>query len=269
MWVRGSLVNTGTKDISPSMTERPISLGLPAGSNWLSASVVTASQSVKASVRISEPGIITFDSGLLRRNEFIRFQGVAELAIPLPALSAAGSLEEALKNSMRFNHRIEDTDPVESFDLWPEKGISKRFLAYLGMVTAGVIFLITLAVSTPRLGFFNTLACDLRIENNKSTRVIVREMLTDSVRVRALEGSFSARMTTAEFFSKCSGNPTVVRDRSRTVAAFAATSLVYVLLPSVLICFRLRDYLTNRKLRRLLGLEKVKSVSAPGESLAL
>src|SRR5260370_36557833 len=36
--IKGSLVNTGTKDISPSMIERPISLGLPAGSNWLSAS---------------------------------------------------------------------------------------------------------------------------------------------------------------------------------------------------------------------------------------
>ncbi len=268
--IRGSLVNTGTKDISPSMIERPISLGLPTGSNWLSASVVTASQNVKASVRVSEPCVITFDNGLLRRNEFIRFQAVAELAVPHSpsGRSVTGSPEESLKNSMKFDHRIEDTDSVKSFELWPTKGFGRRFGLYFTMVGAGLFVMILMGIAAPKLAFFNAIACDFAVGDSKPMRVIVRDMRTDSVNVRALEGKFAATMTPAEFFARCRGNPMIVRDRTFTVAVIVATSLIYILLPSILICLRLRDYWTNRKLRQLLGLDSTQSVRAPGEAHA-
>src|SRR5208283_925503 len=47
--IRGALVNTGRKDISSSMIDKPITLALPSGSHFLSASVISASSDVKAS----------------------------------------------------------------------------------------------------------------------------------------------------------------------------------------------------------------------------
>jgi len=117
--LRGSFVNTGTKDISPSMTEGSLTLSLPEGSKWLSASVMSCSPHVKASLSVPYPNAIVLASGLLRCKEFIRFQALAELVTPEASAgpSVADSVERQLERSLRFEHRIQDTRRVRSVEL--------------------------------------------------------------------------------------------------------------------------------------------------------
>ncbi len=164
--IKGSLVNTGKKDISPAMIEKPIAVSLPKGSKWLNVKVVSASRDVKASLNIDQPSSMVLTSGLLRRNEFIRFQAMAELAPPErgPSQPDAISLEDRLESSMKFDHRIEGTRAVRSLELQGTERSSRRLKLYLGalacVLAAGVIFAVW--------GIPSTFVYRLQVRNNET-----------------------------------------------------------------------------------------------------
>jgi len=254
--IRGSFVNTGTKDISPSMIEGPLTLSLPAGCKWLSASVIATSPDVKASLDVQNLNAAVLTSGLLRCKEFIRFQALADMALPeaTPGRSVAGSLEERLEGSLSFEHRIEDTRPVRRVDLQASKRLKEvwRESAFWGvmLLTAVVTMGIVRAVVGPPKRF----AYDLQIGNNQVARVLVHPSANGSVRAESIDGGFKATMALDEFFSRCKGRPVIVDDRfgfHLILAFFLSFTLAWLLLSTFLV----RDYFANKRIRRLLALD--------------
>ncbi len=255
--IRGSFVNTGTKDISPSMIEGPLTLSLPAGSKWLSASVIATSPDVRASLDVQNLNAAVLTSGLLRCKEFIRFQALAEMALPeaTPGRSVAGSLEERLEGSLSFEHRIEDTRPVRSLELQETKHLSKQLKRYLLLPVAGLAVAAALGVVFVLMGWPNRFVYDLKTGNNQPMPVTVEPRRGGLVRVESLDGKLKATMALDEFFSKSREHPVIVEDKSAVVGAVIALAVTYVLLPSLLAGVRFREYWVDKKLRRLLALD--------------
>jgi hypothetical protein len=110
--LKGYLVNTGSKDITPEMVAEPIRIKLPEGYRWLTAKIVESSPSVQASVGILDKTHLSFDMGMFRCDEYIRFECVSESPIHGEAgLSQINAATNFLK-SMKFAHRIADTAPI-------------------------------------------------------------------------------------------------------------------------------------------------------------
>ena len=255
--VRGALLNTGTKDISPSMIERPITLGLPVGSNWLSATVIEASQDVKARVQLSDPNAITFDTGLFRRNEFIRFQALAQLGNGVQTVEEAvlGHLEDRLKRSIFFDHRIQDTNTIKTLELRAPRTFRRRLRRYLLFTITGTLLVVAMTLSASFLGLWNKLAYDVQLGNGEITRVTVVRLRADSISVRSLDGKYKSTMTIGRFFSLCRGNPLVVRDSKEAAWMIGSTLFFYVFVPCLLIGLQMKSYFREKKLGGLLGVD--------------
>jgi len=110
--LKGYLVNTGSKDITPEMVVEPIRITLPGGYRWLTAKIVESSPSVHASASILDQTHLSFEMGMFRCDEYIRFECVSESPIHGKAgLSQINAATNFLK-SMKFAHRIADTAPI-------------------------------------------------------------------------------------------------------------------------------------------------------------
>ena len=107
--LKGSFLNTGSKDISESMVVEKVSISLPQNFRWLAAKIVSTSPKVHAQVSISDRSLI-FETGLFRCQEHIRFETLAEVPIKNSADNKRGeSIEERLNKVLRISHRITDT----------------------------------------------------------------------------------------------------------------------------------------------------------------
>jgi hypothetical protein len=117
--LKGALINTGSKDITESMVEERLSFSLPHRFKWLEAKVIKHSKGGKGRIDKS-PQRLEFPLGLFRRNEFIRFEAIAE--VPTNGVNSSQSakhLKSALLDSLRISHRIADTQAIVAADLPP------------------------------------------------------------------------------------------------------------------------------------------------------
>jgi len=254
--IRGALVNTGRKDISSSMIDKPITLALPSGSHFLSASVISASSDVKASLAMPNANEIVLTNGLLRCNEFVRFQALAELAPQDQAVgkAGAGSLEERLEKFLKFEHRIEDTRAVRRVELRATKRLGSRVQFYILLLVLGTISSVGVIFLSGPLGLSKRFAYDLQIGTNQTARVTARAR-GESVRVSSLDGTYAATLPIAEFNSRLLKPPVIVEDRS-WLSFLAFLIVLYVLVPGLVVSLALRNHFANKKLARLLGLDR-------------
>ena len=102
--LKGAFLNTGRKDITKEMVEGRLRLELPDKFKWLQAKVVSSSPSVQAQIE-QEPQTLTFDMGLFRCREFVRFECLAE--VPMADDGTA-----CLLKKLEVTHRIADTQKV-------------------------------------------------------------------------------------------------------------------------------------------------------------
>jgi hypothetical protein len=224
----------------------------------LSASVISASKNVKASLDVPNLNAIILTNGLLRCNEFIRLQALAELA-PLyhgPNQSVADSVEGRLEKSLKFEHRIEDTRSVRTVELRDTNVLLKGLKIDIVMSVAAILMGVSAIGLLSLLGMWNKLAYDFQVGNNQLMRVTVEGMGTDWVEAKSLDGKFRTTMGVDEFFSKCRNHPVIIQDHLRRILMLAVIIFVCAFLPSLSLTSGLREYWVNKKFRRLLALEE-------------
>jgi len=73
--LKGFLVNTGRKDITREMVEKPLGFELEEGYRWLEVSARSSSEAEERA-KILDPKTVVFTLGLLRCNEFLKFEGL-------------------------------------------------------------------------------------------------------------------------------------------------------------------------------------------------
>jgi hypothetical protein len=123
--LRGYLVNTGAKDITPDMVAEPVQFGLGEGYTWLEATG-KASFDEAEHVKIKDAKVVELSLGLFRQNDFIKFEGLIEFA---EGKNWGGQ--------MWTDHRIADTANIR-WDLLRQKPRSKRWFMYYEALPIGV-----------------------------------------------------------------------------------------------------------------------------------
>jgi hypothetical protein len=101
------------------MIEMPITMTLPSGYRWLTAKIISSSPDVKADLYQENKQNIIIKSGLLRCNENIRLQALAEVS-PLSSTEKGikhKSMSSRLEEAIRFSHRIANTRKIEKKEI--------------------------------------------------------------------------------------------------------------------------------------------------------
>ena len=153
--VRASFINTGKKDISADMIETPLTLTLGEGGKWIEAEVTSASENTTAEIKVIDDHKIQVLSGLLRRDEYIRFQALVEVSADEKdsKIAKKGLIEQFVEENLEITHRIQDTQKVGKIELKPDAALSKKFRRFLVFPVAGVVLLIAVIVATLVKGF--------------------------------------------------------------------------------------------------------------------
>jgi hypothetical protein len=252
--LKGSLLNTGSKDISESMVEEKISVSLPEKFRWLTAKVVSTSPKVQAQVEISDRSLV-LETGLFRCSEYVRFEALAEVPTKHPRDNKeAKSIEKRLIKALTINHRIADTQKIKRKDLPPSAYTLKRFKKILigcfALMVVGMLFIASLSFT----GWPGQLHYLILTGDGQTIEVKTKIYADGMMKVRGVQDRTYKETITAEQFFKTPGIvPKVVPDRSfrATMIFFIAT---YIGFPLSILAFIFRGHRKNKKLRQLLSI---------------
>lgn len=132
----GLLVNTGALDITPEMVVSPVRLRLPGDFSWVQSRIVAASPGVEAKTTLHDT-VIELQVGILRRDEFLRLEALAEV----PVQSAGNYAKHpalALASALTFEHRITGTGRIRqreapAWSVGPKKKLAAVIVALMTM----------------------------------------------------------------------------------------------------------------------------------------
>lgn len=108
--LKGYLLNTGSIDIKEQLVEMELSITLPENFKWVDTKIVDSSEGIAPTTKIQSDNGLAFHLGLFRKDEFLRFEALAE--VPSPENKSISSASQ-LMNSLKFKHRIADTKEVK------------------------------------------------------------------------------------------------------------------------------------------------------------
>lgn len=108
----GYLVNDGNVDITPQMTERPLSCELPGSCSWLEFKLTGAAEALSATGNIKSPQTLELNFGLFRRDEAFSFQALA-----LVGAEYAKKKPTALADALHWSHRIAGLGAIKTTTL--------------------------------------------------------------------------------------------------------------------------------------------------------
>jgi hypothetical protein len=112
--LKGYLINTGKKDISREMVEERITLVLKKDYEWVECKVVETSPSLKVSAAILDLCNVSFETGLWKTKEYLKFEALAK--VPVMRSDAEATPVDhptvRLRKALSFKHRIADSTRI-------------------------------------------------------------------------------------------------------------------------------------------------------------
>ena len=214
--LKGSFLNTGSKDITENMVVEKIAMSLPDNCRWVTAKIASASPKVKANVTVAEKKII-FDIGLFRCKEFIRFEALAELSAC--DISIEGKdIEERLIKRLKINHRISDTQKIKERELScqidAKKKLKRTLIKSLPMCLATISMMVGVTIWY-FIGFPGKLR--FSIPEGAENTVVVRAVpcADGTLKIKGVTNkSYKTTMTPEQFFKIQGIQPQVTKDKS-------------------------------------------------------
>jgi len=259
--VKGYIMNTGTKDITPGMIEEPLALKLPEGFRWLDAKVVSSSTSVKAKLDIKDITSAEFDVGLFRVSEHVQFEALAE--VPATESHAGADQKESavrkLKKALTVAHRIADTQKTIAGKLPSPQSFKEFITGFVFMPIFGLALIGFVGFSVLTKGAFGHKELHFLVETESADTVETKiDVARDGMLiVEGVDTALEWRQSATDFFAGCNCKPKVV-ERSSSPFFIYPISLflgVFGLLALIAAVSGWQEYKNTRKVRRLLSLE--------------
>lgn len=107
--VSGYLVNDGNVDISPEMTEMPLTCSLPGTCTWLEFKVTSTATALQVHSTLASPTDVNIGLGLFRRDESFSFQALALLDN-----DHAKKKPTSFADNLKWSHRIASLGAVKT-----------------------------------------------------------------------------------------------------------------------------------------------------------
>jgi hypothetical protein len=246
---KGTLLNSGKKDITPEMVESEIAIELPDGFRWLAAKPITSSSNVKASLAVQST-LLKFTTGLFRCQEYLRFEALAEIPIP----EDSNSIESTLVTGLKPTHRIADTGKIRQVSLPPENFKKRRFrnriIMPCGLLVAGLAITATL--------FLKGLPAELHFvvpqKDGSTVELEAKPRADGTLLIKNKAADINQNVDVTTFFARTDITPKIVPD-PMTKFIIGITLLFYIIIPSGMLFFAYRYQRKWKRLRNQIGLE--------------
>jgi hypothetical protein len=256
--LKGYIMNTGSKDITPDMVEEPLALKLQEGFKWLDAKAIPYKTQVKASLAIKDDTTAEFNFGLFRVDELVKFEALAEVPAGQPELenNKQESAKQKLKDSMHFVHRIADTRKIIASRL-------PLLLPFKGFI---IIFSIVILLCLGCIGFSGFMVSTKGGLGQKELHFIIKTESGDTVEtkidvardgmlvIKGVDSRLERRQSATDFFAGANWEPKVVK-RSVSLPGLCVVSAFFIFL-GVLFLFAAisvwKQYKSSQKLKWLL-----------------
>jgi hypothetical protein len=246
--LKGSFLNTGSKDITESMVEERLTITIPEGYKWLTGKIISSSSNVRAQVQIPDDHRLVFDVGLFRCDEYVRFQVLAEVPLPTEEPTEYNA-SKLLENTLSFSHRIADTQKIEIKTATklgePARVLKVALVSYL-------FFFLLLAggfwfwkQENVKLNYL------MKINDNKTIEVKVDPQADGKLKLKGVNDSYDEIVPAAEFFSKRQWEPKIV---SEPITKYLLLALAFVILDIVLDSYIYIRAKRSKRLRNLIEL---------------
>ena len=209
--LKGSLLNVGSKDISPNMIEEQICISLPEGFRWLAVSIVSTSSQFKSQAKITNEFRILFDLGLFRCREHLNFQAIAEVPASKNSKHSNKGPAEILESAIDFHHRIADTQKIKKQEVQPNDKKSKSFiglctfqvaLCFIGLIVFGVQFWLK--------GLPTDIHYILTLDDAQEVEVKITPRQNGKLEVEGVESDYQETVPIEVFFNNRTWQPTLV-----------------------------------------------------------
>jgi hypothetical protein len=221
----GYLVNDGSIDITPEMTEIPLQLTLPAECELLEIDVTTKAKSLNVTSALKDKKNAEFDLGLFRRGESFSFQALVLLDEEHSSLKKNEQLDD-----IKWSHRIANLGKVNNTHLPSHDGKSKTKIwtrRAIGSV-GGVIYLvmaILMFFSVGPIGPEPAIHFAVNVDG-KDIEHKFKPLKDGSIRITNVETELSETANLDEYLLKNKVNPIV----SNTKPPFLASIFMYCVL---------------------------------------
>jgi hypothetical protein len=246
--LRGYIMNSGRRDITPAMVERPLRLTLPAGFSWIDFRITDASQNLKSVVATFSASEVVLGLGLFKTGEYLKFDSLATVPVEDPVADTVSGRDRRRGHGQVlmpcFDYRITDAGCMQTTELYtpPRSFFSgRRAVTFsLAIIIAGLVLTI-LALTVFR---WNQLAYRISdpVAGAVQTTTRVRGQL---VQLRAPHG-YRRVVTTAQFDSLAK-TAVVVKG-----TAPYGLGLAYSAVGLLLLLFQVPEF-RRRRLRRILS----------------
>lgn len=243
---KGTVLNSGKKDITPEMVENKITLSLPEDFKWLAAKTVASSPNVRASVDV-ERNSLRFSTGLFRCNEYFKFEALTEV----PVSDKGNSISAKLVSNIRPFHRIADTGKIRQVSLPPEPSTKKKLRKLIIMPIIFMLF----GLSFLGFLFFRgmpVLRFEVLQQDGSVAEVSLKPSQDGTIHIKNKAYDIDEKVKVEQFFSRSDIRAKIV-NHPHSKYFIALTILVYLIFPIVVMSFVLRQSRKGRRLRKQIG----------------
>jgi hypothetical protein len=262
--IKGYFINTGKKDISYEMIEKPITLTLPAEFEWVECRIVECSPSLRATAKLAGKTEISLETGLWKTREYLKVEALAKVPVikadpdNLPSEYPAHRLLKALT----FPHRIADSKKVRESRV-PQSFQRTRDQLVFGLPLAlmkSLRFAFILGITTVAFGiimwaivhFWPDKTIGYRLTIDGKERLVSVDVRHDKVILQDNEG-FKKEYTLSEFDNIPDKHPAFVSGTDQTLAILG---LVYIGLGILLLVLLAAKGIRDNRLLALITSEK-------------
>jgi hypothetical protein len=267
--LKGCFLNTGTKDISPEMIEKQISITLPEGYRWLAVTVVSTSSHVKSQAQIDNDREIKFDSGLFRRREHISFEAIAEVPDNRDTERSNTDPADALEAAMEFRHRITDTQKINKQEVQSNTQHRKyTILVWMSASQVSIMFIVLCMLGV--LIWLKGMPADihylLNLDESQSVEVTLTPRLNGNVDVKGVDTDYKETIPIETFFNDRKWQPISVarKDFLESLIMICVVALLFLALLVFIVWQKRKD----ASLRKSLGIRSTALLATEDEDKA-
>jgi hypothetical protein len=244
----GFLVNDGNVDITPQMTEQPLTCELPSGCSWLEFKLTGAAEALHADGAIKTPSRLELKFGLFRRDEAFSFQALA-----LVSADYAKKKPTALAQALRWSHRIAGLGTIKTTTL-PEpdaRSKTERWIVRVVVLLAAAGYLFCGLLLATDLGRIPSIAYE-RVERGQMSLVQLTPNRDGTTTVRNVATGSEERVNLTEYSSGASLKP-VYQHRREPDRWMVPAGLLICLMSGFLVYIAFAKDYKRYRLRRMVA----------------
>lgn len=248
----GYLVNDGNVDITPQMTERPLSCELPSSCSWIEFKLTGAAEALSANGTIKSPQVLELNFGLFRRDEAFSFQALA-----LVGAEYAKKKPTALAEALLWSHRIAGLGSIKTTTL-PEPETRSKKMQWTrkgGLILVATFYLffgLSQMIGLGPIGGAPSIAYE-RVEGGKTSTVRLTPNRDGTTTITDLASGSSERWNLADYTADSTLKP-IYQEKREVETFFVVTGLITALMSVYMFYIGFANDYKRYRLRRVVSI---------------